>query len=356
VQFGKVLVRSETMVQTSHIVMGCGVFCSAIGGYVVYNDWRESTNPLKRVPKDLTDKVFLVTGSNTGIGRSLAHGLASRKAKVYMLCRNMDKCEVTRQDIVLDTGNKYVYCRKCDLSSLKSVREFVSAFKESRVDGLINNAGVYLAPRSHSADGVETHLAVNHLGHFLLTYLLLDQIKASAPSRIVFLMNLDYRRGQLDLSDPNFNNRTFSKQEAFYQSQLANMLIIQKLARDDLKDTPNVLVNAAYPGICKTGIKRWMGVDKSISGNVISKPLLSPLTNSAEAGAKAPMVLATDPDLTDTGKLFSAKAEQLEIDQCALDLELARKLYAVDAYWTDLLTKEQVGQLKMAAKNRTNDS
>ena len=105
-QLGKVFDRSETMVQTSHIVMGCGVFCSAIGGYVVYNDWRESTNPLKRVPKDLTDKVFLVTGSNTGIGRSLAHGLASRKAKVYMLCRNMDKCEVTRQDIVLDTGNK----------------------------------------------------------------------------------------------------------------------------------------------------------------------------------------------------------------------------------------------------------
>ena len=99
-----------------------------------------------------------------------------------------------------------------------------------------------------------------------------------------------------------------------------------------------------------------MGVDKSISGNVISKPLLSPLTNSAEAGAKSPMVLATDPDLTDTGKLFSAKAEQLEIDQCALDLELARKLYAVDAYWTDLLTKEQVGQLKMAAKDSTNDS
>lgn len=92
--------------KTSSIFVGCGFLCSSVGGYVIYNDWKESKNPLRRVPKDLKDKVYLVTGSNTGIGRSLTHGLASRNAKVYMLCRNMDKCETTRQDIVLDTGNK----------------------------------------------------------------------------------------------------------------------------------------------------------------------------------------------------------------------------------------------------------
>jgi len=324
--------------------MAGGVLCSVVGGYVLYKDWVNSKDPMRKVPKDLKDKVYLVTGANTGIGRSLTHGLASRNAKVYMLCRDMVKCETTRQDIVLETGNKYVYCRKCDLSSQKSVRAFVSAFKESRVDGLINNAGVYYAPRSFSVDGVETHFAVNHLGHFLLTYLLLDLIKASAPSRIVFLMNLDFRKGKLDLTDPNFNDRKYSKQEAFNQSQLANMLLIQKLVRDSLGDAPGVLVNAAYPGVCKTGIKRYLGVDKSITGNVISKPLLSPMTSSAEAGAKVPMVLATDPDLNHTGKLFSAK-DQLDIDPEHMDLEVARKLFAVDAFWTDLLSKEELAKV-----------
>jgi len=337
------------MVNFALVGMGGGLLCSLVGGYVIYADWRNSTDPMARVPKDLKDKVYLVTGANTGIGRSLTHGLASRDAKVYMLCRDMIKCETTRQDIVLETGNKYVYCRKCDLSSQESIRKFVKAFKESKIDGLINNAGVYNAPYSFSTDGVETHFAVNHLGHFLLTYLLLDKIKATATSRIVYLMNLSYRKAELNLTDPNFTTRVFDKSEAFNQSQLANMLTIRKLVADTLADSPGVLVNAAYPGICKTDIKRHMGVDKSITGNVISKPILSPLTSSAESGAKIPMVLATDPDLKDTGKLFSSKGE-IDIAEHALDLETARKLFAVDAYWTDLLSKEELEKMSKNQK------
>jgi len=309
-----------------------------------------------KVPVNLAYKVYLVTGANTGIGKSITHGLASRRAKVYMLCRDMVKCEITRQEIVLATGNKYVYCRKCDLASQKSIREFVDAFKasEKKVDGLINNAGVYNAPRSFSADGVEIHLAVNHLGHFLLSYLLLDLIKASASGRIVYLMNLDYRKGKVDLGDPNFSQRPFNKFEAITQSQLANMLMIQKLVQDTLKDNPQVKVNAAYPGICKTSIKRHMGVDKSISGNIISKPLLSPLTRSADDGAKAPILLATDPDLKATGKLFSSNGQEMEIDPVGLDLDLARKLFAVDAYWTDLVPKDEL--VKVTKSSNDNNS
>ena len=129
---------------------------------------------------------------------------------------------------------RFVYCRECDLASQKSIREFVDAFKtkESKVDALINNAGIYHAPRSVSADGVEIHFAVNHLGHFLLTSLLTDMIKYSGPgSRIVFLMNLDYRKGKVVIDDLNFQNRVYDKLEAFYQSQLANMLLVRELAR-----------------------------------------------------------------------------------------------------------------------------
>ena len=129
---------------------------------------------------------------------------------------------------------RYVYCRQCDLSSQKSIRTFVEEFKkkEKRIDGLINNAGIYHAPRSISEDGVEIHFAVNHLGHFLLTNLLMDMIKDSGPgNRVVFLMNLDYRKGKVVLDDLNFNQRVFSKTDAFNQSQLANMMLVQELSR-----------------------------------------------------------------------------------------------------------------------------
>ena len=120
------------------------------------------------------------------------------------------------------------------MSSQKSIRNFVEEFKkkEKRIDGLINNAGIYHAPRSISEDGIEIHFAVNHLGHFLLTNLLMDMIKDSGPgNRVVFLMNLDYRKGQVVLDDLNFNQRVFSKTDAFNQSQLANMLLVRELSK-----------------------------------------------------------------------------------------------------------------------------
>ena len=126
-----------------------------------------------------------------------------------------------------------MYCRNCDLASQKSIREFAHAFKqkESRIDGLINNAGIYHAPRSVSSDGVEIHFAVNHLGHFLLTSLLTDLLKRTPSSRIVFLANLDYRKGNVVLEDLNFKERVYNKSEAFYQSQLANILLVKELSK-----------------------------------------------------------------------------------------------------------------------------
>lgn len=144
-------------------------------------------------------KVIIVTGANTGLGKETAWELARRGAKVYMACRDMTKCEEVkwsfvswfqrriiiisfqaREEIVLDTKNKYVYCRPCDLASLQSIREFVKIFKteEKKLDILINNAGVMRSKKgSKTKDGFELQLGVNHLGHFLLTNLLLDNLK-----------------------------------------------------------------------------------------------------------------------------------------------------------------------------------
>ncbi|XP_041449027.1 retinol dehydrogenase 13 isoform X4 [Drosophila obscura] len=128
---------------------------------------------------DETDKVIIVTGSNSGIGKETVRELAKRGATVYMACRDMKKCEEAREEIVLETKNKYVYCRECDLASLDSIRHFVAAFKREQetLNVLINNAGVMRCPRSLTKDGFEMQLGVNHMGHFLLTTLLLDLLK-----------------------------------------------------------------------------------------------------------------------------------------------------------------------------------
>ncbi|KAH9642295.1 hypothetical protein HF086_009659, partial [Spodoptera exigua] len=148
-------------------------------------------------------KVVIVTGATSGIGREAAWDFARRGAKVFMACRNMEKCEEVRRDIVLESSNKFVYCRPCDLASTESIRKFVERFKseEPQVHVLVNNAGVMEPPASVTRDGFETQLGVNHLGHFLLTNLLLDTLKKyDAPA-------------------------------AYAQSKLANLLFVRELGR-----------------------------------------------------------------------------------------------------------------------------
>lgn len=123
-------------------------------------------------------KIVLITGANTGIGRETAKELAKRGAHVYMACRDMKKCEEAREDIVLETLNQHVYCRKCDLASFQSIREFAQRFQQeqTKLDILINNAGVMRCPKATTKDGIELQLGVNHMGHFLLTNLLLNML------------------------------------------------------------------------------------------------------------------------------------------------------------------------------------
>ncbi|XP_036289395.1 retinol dehydrogenase 12 isoform X5 [Pipistrellus kuhlii] len=156
-----------------------------------------------RTDVQLPGKVVVITGANTGIGKETARELARRGARVYIACRDVLKGESAASEIRADTKNSQVLVRKLDLSDTKSIRAFAEGFlaEEKQLHILINNAGVMMCPYSKTADGFETHLGVNHLGHFLLTHLLLERLKESAPARVVNLSSVVHIAGKIRFHD-----------------------------------------------------------------------------------------------------------------------------------------------------------
>ncbi|XP_036166644.1 retinol dehydrogenase 12 isoform X3 [Myotis myotis] len=156
-----------------------------------------------RTDVQLPGKIVVITGANTGIGKETARELARRGARVYIACRDVLKGESAASEIRADTKNSQVLVRKLDLSDTKSIRAFAEGFlaEEKQLHILINNAGVMMCPYSKTADGFETHLGVNHLGHFLLTHLLLERLKESAPARVVNLSSVVHIAGKIRFHD-----------------------------------------------------------------------------------------------------------------------------------------------------------
>ncbi|XP_005656404.1 retinol dehydrogenase 11 isoform X2 [Sus scrofa] len=184
----------------------------------------------------LPGKVAVVTGANTGIGKETAKELAKRGARVYLACRDVQKGESVAREIQNMTGNQQVLVRKLDLADTKSIRAFAKGFlaEEKHLHILINNAGVMMCPYSKTADGFETHMGVNHLGHFLLTHLLLEKLKESAPSRVVNVSSLAHHMGRIHFHNLQ-GEKFYHAGLAYCNSKLANVLFTQELARR-LKD------------------------------------------------------------------------------------------------------------------------
>lgn len=211
--------------------------------------------PFYKKANRIDGKVVIITGCNTGIGKQTALELARRGGKIYMACRDPIKCEDARQEIIEKTKNENIFNRTLDLNSLESVRTFANNFlnEESKLDILINNAGVMATPKLLTKDGYELQFGVNHLGHFLLTNLLLETLKKSAPSRIVVVTSSIYLFGSINKADLN-SEKAYSKVGAYAQSKLANLLFTKELAAK-LEGT-NVIVNCCHPGVVKTELGR----------------------------------------------------------------------------------------------------
>ncbi|MHA1453298.1 MAG: SDR family oxidoreductase, partial [Promethearchaeota archaeon] len=199
----------------------------------------------------INGKTCLITGANTGIGKETAKALAEMNASVIMVCRNKEKGEQTKNEIIKLTNNENVELLICDLSSLQDVKRFSDEFlqKHPELHVLINNAGVFKMKREETQDGYEKTFAVNYLAHFYLTNQLLPLLKQSSPSRIVNLSSDMHKFLKIKLKDVMLEKR-YSGQQAYSNSKTAMVLFTNKLER--LLENSGVSVFAVNPGHAKT--------------------------------------------------------------------------------------------------------
>ena len=249
-------------------------------------------------------KTCLITGANTGIGKETALILAEMNARVIMVCRNREKGELAKNEILEATGNQNIELFLCDLSSLQDVKRFSEEFLQSHSElhVLINNAGVFKMQREESKDGYELMFAVNYLAHHYLTNQLLPLLKKSTPSRIVNLSSDMHKFLKIKLDDVMLEKR-YSGQQAYSNSKTAMVLFMYKLERE-LQGT-GVSVFAVNPGHAKTqmtttGMPKWF---TKISN-------LIPARRTVKQAATASVYAASDDALDGiTGKYFTDKKE-----------------------------------------------
>ena len=235
-------------------------------------DWRAEQVP------DQTGRVAIVTGSNSGIGFETARVLAGKGATVIMACRNLDKANPKAEEIRAAHPGCDVEVMRLDLSNLDSVREFADEFraKHSRLDLLINNAGIMVPPYGTTAQGFETQFGVNHLGHFALTGLLLDLIVNTPGARIVTVSSVAHYMGKIDFSDLNWE-RGYKAQSAYGQSKLANLLFTYELQRRLAAAEKDTLAVAAHPGWTSTNLQEHAPSVKFMNRFFGQEPLMGAL-------------------------------------------------------------------------------
>jgi len=277
---------------------------------------------------NMEGKICLITGANSGIGYATAIGLAKLNAHVIMVCRNKERGESAQKEIIEKTGNKHVDLLLCDLSSLNSIREFAADFKTKyqSLHVLINNAGVMLSKRELSVDGFEMNFAVNHLAPFLLTNLLLDLLKKSAPSRIINIASAAHKYGTIDFEDLQGENKKHRFMGLYGDSKLALILTSYELSRR--LEGSGVTLNLIHPGVVNTNL----GMDR----NKPKKGIVRRFFKSPEKAAETSIYLASSPEVEGiTGKYFINKQEQ-QSSEDSYNEEYANKLYDITMRMTEL--------------------
>ncbi|XP_072360370.1 retinol dehydrogenase 13-like isoform X2 [Scyliorhinus torazame] len=280
---------------------------TVIGGTVLVKDYASGgTCPSKAT---VSGKTIIITGANTGIGKETARELARRGGRIIMACRDMEKCETAAREIRSETLSHHGHL---NLASLKSIREFAKKVTEEEVNVnvLINNAGIMRCPYWKTEDGFEMQFGVNHLGHFLLTNLLLEKLKNSGNGRIINVSSLAHKVGQIDFNDLNWEKKKYDTKAAYCQSKLANILFTKELAER------------------------------------LDGPFFLFLVKSPHLGAQPSIYLAVAEELEGiSGKYFDVNKQKDPAPQ-ALDDETARRLWEISAKLVGLKSDNSDPQLQ----------
>ncbi len=286
--------------------------------------------------QDMTGKTCVVTGANSGIGKETCKALAQMGAQVVMACRSRERGEAARQEIMAASGSDKVDLMLVDLSSMSDIRRFASEYKATydRLDVLNNNAGAVFSERRESVDGLEMTFALDHLGYFLPTMLLLDMIKASGTpedkARIVNVSSGAHTTGNLNFDDLQ-KKQKYGSFKAYGDAKLCNVLFTYELSRQlEVEDAP-VTVNALHPGFVNTGFG---------SGNgFLMNALLfvtKPMQISSERGAQTSIYLCTSPEVEDATGGYFAKSQAKKSSPRSYDEETQRRLWQVSEELTGL--------------------
>lgn len=278
---------------------------------------------------DLQGKTFVITGANTGIGKITARELAKRGAHVILACRSADKTQPVIDALKQETGNDKIEFIALDLADLASVRRCADELlaRNIPIHALINNAGL-AGSRGTTKDGFELTFGTNHLGHYLLTRMLLDRMKQSGPARIVNVASAShYQAKGINWEALRAKTKSRTGMAEYAVSKLSNVLFTKELARR-LEGT-NVTTYALHPGVVATDV--WRRVPSPVRW-VMKKFMVTP-----EEGAQTSIRCATAPELaSETGRYYDRDGKERSPNQLANDEELAKQLWTKSAEWTGL--------------------
>ena len=292
------------------------------------NTWTTDNIP------DLSGKIIIITGANSGIGFESAREFAREGAEVIFACRNRNKAEAAIQKLQTEFPGSKLEFIELNLSDLQSIRRFAQSFLSSHqgLDILLNNAGIMMVPYGMTEDGFERQIGTNHLGHFALTGLLIDSLLNTQGSRVVNVSSNAHYSGSLDFDDLMYQNgNVYSRQKAYSTSKLANLLFTYELQRRFENNSGDAIAVAAHPGIANTSLadhffERWFV--KPL------RPLMGLIFQSAAMGALPSIRAAVDPTAIggqyygpDGSGERSGFPVLVESNQASHDLNDAKKLW-----------------------------
>jgi len=276
----------------------------------------------------LAGKTILITGATRGIGFSAAQALAGMGANVIVHGRNRDRVDATLDALARIPGSADHAGVIADLGSLAAVRAMAAEVdaRHTRLDVLINNAGLTTLRREETDDGFERVFAVNHLAPFLLTRLLQDKLIASSPARIVNVASNAHHRAAFDIDDLNWQQRRYNALGAYGATKLANILFTRELARR--LDGTGVTANCLHPGVVATHIFAGLGLLGALFGIVARPFLLSPVQ-----GARTTVHLAAAQEFAGVSGQYFSQCRRVEPAAAAGDDAMARRLWQLSETW-----------------------